>query len=116
MNNEQREALTNASLFSLKLIQCVKEPYEYIKNEKIAEGYQLVASMTDGFKWLTEVITLYEEVLIEKIDVSKLNETIGEMIESIENRDNGLLGDLLEYEMIELLEEWQEIIGRSLEG
>lgn len=116
MNNEQREALTNASIFNLKLIQCVKEAYEYIRNEKIAEGYQLVATMTEGFEWLIKVITLNEEALIEKIDVSKLNETIGEMIESIENRDNGLLGDLLEYEMIELLEEWQEKIGKNLEG
>lgn len=114
MTNEQREALLSASTFNVKLIECVKAASENIRGGKIEDGYQSVAVMTEGIEWLIGVITVNSEVLIEKIDVMKLNDIIREMIESIENGDNGLLGDLLEYEILEILTEWQSILKDSL--
>ena len=75
---------------------------------------ELTIQIIDGLRWLIEAIRLTEDVQEEAIDILEIKNILGEMLEAFENEDNILLADMFEYELLEILERWHNILGKSI--
>ncbi|MCX7748436.1 MAG: hypothetical protein N2645_16350 [Clostridia bacterium] len=115
------------------MVEALESAYEY--SEKVIDGiggivYNLHAGredkalpvcidLVDGIKWLGECFELtgpYQDAKGIKIDYSKLNEVTVQLVEALENKDYVLLGDLLEYEVVPVVQEWNDQIRQILGG
>lgn len=111
-----------------KEYEVLQEAYEYLKkldggarlaiecfNEgNQGKGYNLLAQIAEGLAWLVDAFTLTQGAQKEKINRDELNEVISELIEAMENRDENLIVELLEFELISRIELWQETLKRTI--
>lgn len=93
-----------------KLINTINLMIDQLKNNQIEEMYRSLSQMTDETDWLIEAVARVQELLEEKIEIMEINHIISEIIMSIHNKDYILLTDLLQYELLELVTSWQQII------
>lgn len=89
-----------------KMIQCLGK-------NAIDEMFQTLVVMTHKMDTLIEDILQIKSTLSEEIDVKEINDILGEIIESVQNKDYILLMDLLQYEILEKINQWHTIISKS---
>lgn len=53
-------------------------------------------------------------MLKEELDESELTEKFSEVIEAMENEDYILVGDLFQYEVYPIIENYENVISKSL--
>lgn len=111
---KQLEALKEASQYILKLYNGIEVTIDCVKNKELGKAYNLVAQIAEGIQWLYDVFSLTQEVQIEKIDVNNLKHVCESIIEAIINKDNNLLVDLLEFEMIDGINYWNIQLDKNL--
>lgn len=76
------------------------------------KGVKLIPLICDGLNWLTQVINLTEDIHSGDVSIVELNEKLEEIIEALENEDYILVGDLFNYEIIPILDEIKNKIGK----
>ncbi|MBE6024119.1 MAG: hypothetical protein E7231_13125 [Cellulosilyticum sp.] len=91
----------------------VKSMIEHLENKNIDEMFQVLVLMTHKMEQLIEEISACQTLLTQEIEIKAINEVLGEIIESVQNKDYVLLADLLQYEILEKMEEWHAIIEES---
>lgn len=87
---------------------------ENFQNNNRKEATEIVVQLAEGLEWLINVLTLTEDIQKEKIDVNKILENINSINEAFENEDYILISDILEYEILSILEEYQKCISISI--
>ncbi|AVX21685.1 MULTISPECIES: hypothetical protein [Carboxydocella] len=107
-----KEDLLNETMASLaeylpKLIAGCQKIAEQFHTADEASAMQLLPAAIEGLEWvITAVSELQKFGLLTEIDPSKLTMHFSELESALANRDYILLGDLLEYEIVPVLEEW----------
>ncbi|WP_027633915.1 hypothetical protein [Clostridium hydrogeniformans] len=96
------------------LIQDVNTVSEFFREDNISEGLKYTANIAEALQIVCEAVGGVNDILKEKVDLSGINNLAQEMVESLENEDYVLLGDLLEYEIIPMLEEIKEKVYDTL--
>ena len=96
------------------LIQDVDAVSELFREDNISEGLKYTASIAQALQMVCEAVDKVNDILKEKVDLSAINNLAEEMVESLENEDYVLLGDLLEYEIISILEEIKEKVHDTI--
>ena len=116
MNNVElkRETLEMANEYMNNLFSGVKHSVELLYSGNESEGFSLIPSICEGIKWITEVLALTknENENLDLVDI--LYEKLVEIIESFENKDYILVADLLNYELLEVLQDIQVYIEEKL--
>lgn len=124
--------------FDYKLMEeTLENAYEYIPNVIAAIGnmaYNLQGGREDkaipvctnlfeGLKWLTDTFLLTKPFQVlrgREITTGEVYDINIQIEESLENRDYVLLGDLLQYELLPIVEKWNEeiakILGKQMEN
>jgi predicted nucleic acid-binding Zn-ribbon protein len=109
-------------------IETLQTAYEYIENlksgiEDLVDRYregnetsELFLDVIEGLRWIIEVMSLTKDIQVGEIDDNQLKEKVREMLQALENKDNNLLADLFEYEVVEILEMYQKVIKSTLES
>lgn len=103
---QQLEAMKEASGYIIKLHNGVETTISYFRNNELEKAYHLLIQIIEGLGWVYDVIRLTQEAQVEKIDSNDLKLLSSEMVEAMENQDNDLLADLLEFELMSKLEVW----------
>lgn len=116
MNNVElkRETLEMANEYMNNLFSGVKHSVELLYSGNESEGFSLIPSICEGIQWITEVLALTknENEDLDLVDI--LYEKLEEIIESFENKDYILVADLLNYELLEVLQDIQLYIEERL--
>lgn len=110
---QKLDTLHSAYEYLQRLYSGLNTAVGYFRVGEITKGYELIQGAVAGLEWLTEVVTLTQDILVEAVDINSFKETIGEIIDAIENEDSILIADILEYELMEQLEKWNDIIVAS---
>lgn len=84
-----------------------------LKSNLIEKMFEVLIVMTHKMEHLIGMITQEKELLTEEIHIEEINEILKELIDGVENADYVLIADLLEYEMLEKINEWNTIIEQS---
>ena len=85
-----------------------------LKANAIDEMYKVLVVMTHKMDELIEEILQVQPLLEQEIEVKEINDALGESIDSIQNKDYGLLMDLLQYEILEKVDEWKSVIEEAM--
>ncbi|HSR51315.1 MAG TPA: hypothetical protein VLV83_10840 [Acidobacteriota bacterium] len=75
-----------------------------------ALGQKRLAEMLDGLGWVTKAFMVSSPVLQEHdigLSVEELPGALRPVLEGLQNQDFGLVGDVLEYEVQPILEDWR---------
>ncbi|WP_338655520.1 hypothetical protein V6B14_04940 [Sporosarcina psychrophila] len=87
-----------------------------------AETHTNFGQLMDGFQWLDEMLPLIVnskerppngEMYIELTQT--LRTEIAQLEEAVENSDNVLIGDIIQYELLPIFEQLETIIGESID-
>ena len=108
------EKLISAKNCNEEVIALVEQMIEYLRVNNTDAMFQVLVVMTHKMDSLIENISEVQELLTERIEIEAINDVLGELIESVQNKDYVLLTDLLEYEILEKMNEWYKIITESL--
>lgn len=114
MEKNKYEVLQIAMEYIEKLNNGIMQAASYYRNGELAKGYKYVEMITEGMEWVIDVITLTQDVLISGVKLDCIRDLISEYIEAMENEDTVLMADLLEYEMLEEMQSWKEILVESI--
>ena len=109
------EQLKNISMECNMIKQIVDKMIKCIDSSNIEDMFKQLIMMTNQMDQMIENISQVKEALYQEIDVAEINDTLSEIIDSVQNQDYRLLKDLLQYELQEKLAEWDEIIKKSYE-
>jgi hypothetical protein len=105
-----RETLEEAYLYCGKLASACGLMSEYFQSGQTEEGIHLFSQFTKGLEWMLEALKLtgpMREQLEIAIDMENVPKVLQPLEEAWENRDFGLISDVLTYEIQPLFEEWR---------
>jgi len=108
MNNEVKEVLETAYEYMNKLNGGVLTAAKYFQNGNYRDALDLTIQITEGIEWTIKVINLNKNLYTEEERIQELNEKLKETLEAFENGDYVLIGDLFEYEISPIIENYIE--------
>ncbi|URZ00973.1 hypothetical protein [Clostridium felsineum] len=112
--SEKIEALKTAAEYIPKLKKGIKDIYEYYEKGEYEKGAEIITEASEGFGWIINLIAVTKDVLSEELDEAELTEKFSEVIEAMENEDYILVGDLFQYEVYPIIENYERVISKSI--
>ena len=96
------------------VIENIQSNVEDVRKVSMDANYPLVAYVCEKLEEIIDYIPEINKLIEGEIEIAAINNIIGEIIDGVQNGDCGLIADLLEYEMIEFLQDWKEKIDNYL--
>lgn len=112
METKKQEVLFTAKNYIKNLKLGIKEAAELFQSYDEGKGSAVLYEIIDGLQWISEVIVVTQLVTDEEI--IQMNEKLKEIVDAYENEDFILIGDLLFYEVLPIIDEIELKINRSL--
>ncbi|MGI6285517.1 hypothetical protein SEF58_06835 [Neomoorella humiferrea] len=123
-----REALETGEEYLPRLKEGIRKVGLLFQEGKEGEAVYMFNQLLDGFEWLASVVDSFDLALKEgeivapadsKIEgaIKSFRTRLKELHDALENTDYVLIGDLLTYEFVPLMEEWENLVlttGRNL--
>lgn len=104
----KKEILSTLKNYLTGFIPGVEDIINLFRIGKEAEALSFMKDAIDGLQWIYDAVVLTQDIQVKKIEVSSIGPFFVEMVDALESMDYILLGDLLEYEIIPILKQWQE--------
>lgn len=102
MNNKELvEVVDKAIEYCDRLEKAISNGAELFRSDKIADGSKLLLEILDAIQWVIDVAVGTKDLQTSKVDLEDVNAKLKLAIEAFENSDYNLLGDVLEYEILE---------------
>lgn len=82
---------------------------EQFQNGQTDQGQALLAEFLEGISWVSEAFAVTGSVQREhgvEVDLQELSDALGPAIDALENKDYGLIGEVLQYEVKPVLRTW----------
>ncbi|WP_446897215.1 hypothetical protein ACSVC9_09300 [Clostridium sp. LBM24168] len=112
--NEKVQLLKTASDYIINLKSGIAKAADCFQTGDDQKGFSLVTSISEGLNWLTQALEASKDALKREISINELNEKLEEIVEAMENQDTILVGDLLQYELIPVVENIEESVNESI--
>lgn len=109
------ETLVQMKEYNVKLIDAINNIVLEFQSSNDIAGINLFIPLTDGLKWILDACSLtgdMQEKLDINLDIQPIKDILPEMLEGVENKDYILVSDLLEFEVLPVLQDIQEQLGR----
>lgn len=114
MSAEKIETLQTVNEYLYNLEAGINDIVNLIQQGNEMEGIKNIILILDGIDYVCKAIILTEDIHKEEISLEELNSQLEEIIEAFENEDYILLGDLLNYELLPIINEIHEKIKISI--
>lgn len=115
MNEKMIEVLKTTDEYLTKLENAILNIIGKIESGNEMEGIKDIALVADGIGWVLDAVNSTKPVQKQEIEFEDINEFISEIIESVENEDYVLTGDLLNYEILPILQRIHSNIKEIIE-
>lgn len=114
MNTEKIETLKTVNEYLYNLEAGINDIVNQIQQGNEIEGIKNIIPVLDGIDYVCKAIILTKDIHKDEISLDDLNSQLKEIIEAFENEDYILLGDLLNYELLPIINEIHEKIKISI--
>ena len=104
MNEQVKELIITVKDYLQRLQVGISDTVDFLRYGKEGKAVDQMSLIIDGMKWLCEALEVTKDY--HSINIVKINPALGEMNTALENLDYILLGDILEYELLPILEKW----------
>ncbi|WP_244834806.1 hypothetical protein [Clostridium sp. BJN0001] len=116
MIEEKYEVMESVYKYINNLKKGLKDVSNMIQSGNEIQGIKKFIPSLDGIEYIIKVAELTKDIQKDHIDINKLNDLLKEIIDSFENEDYVLLGDLINYELIPIINDIQISFRRSLDN
>jgi len=113
ISSDQRElmdqALQETCQYSHQLAEACSKISESLREGKEDEGLQTLSQLLEGIGWISQALHMTYPAQLEKklsIDLAELPGTLDPLVSALGNKDYGLIGDILTFEVQPLLNKW----------
>lgn len=107
IEEQKIEAVQTAYEYIERLKKGISEAICYFREDQLGEGYNLTSQITMGLDWLISIINLTKDIQVDIVDLKAFNNIGNELTEAIRVEDTVLIADLLQYEIMEFVQQWQ---------
>ncbi len=109
LTQQEQDELNAEVLESLKdYLPKLYSGLEYIQekchNNQVEQVDAALIDALEGIKWVIDVMVVLHP---EAINYGQVNEVLTNLLDAMENNDKGTLGDVIEYELLDMVKEWQ---------
>lgn len=112
--NEKIELMKSIIEYIPNLIKGIELFNDNIEQSKEEGIHNLLNQLLEGLEWVFKAISLTKDIYIKEVDMASFTALLSEMLDTIENDDKALMGDILNYEIADILREWKLIIEEEL--
>ncbi|MGM0508353.1 MAG: hypothetical protein ACQERZ_04230 [Fusobacteriota bacterium] len=109
------ESIQELNIYLNKMDVGIKKVVEYLNEDSNQKALNFIISVIDGLEWIYNVLGSINDVVLEKYDINMLKKIFYEyedilenLLDSLEEKDMIMLADILEFEMLEKIEEIKE--------
>lgn len=114
MDNINMETLKKTYEYFEKLIDGINEVVNCIQEGNEIIGMKKIISVFDGIEYISNAVVLTKDIQKEIIELDDLNAQLNEILDAFENEDYILIGDLLNYELLPVIEEMKNKVLISI--
>lgn len=114
MEHLKIQTLKDSREYLDKLILGIEEVSRLIQEGNEILGIKKLIPIFDGIEYISNAVSLTKDIQKEKIELDDLNEQLNEILEAFENEDYILIGDLLNYELLPVMESIKERLDLSI--
>ncbi|GLC32334.1 hypothetical protein [Clostridium omnivorum] len=112
MDKEKQEALVTASEYIVNLKLGLKKTAEFFQNYDETKGSALLYKVIDGLYWIMDVL-VYTKIVSDE-EVVEINDNFKKVVNAFENEDYVLIGDLLFYEVMPIMDNIEIKINKCI--
>ncbi len=110
----ERDTMQTANEYMIKLMQGVVATIQDFRAGNNEEAISKASYIEEGLQWMSEVARLTKDIQCEEMDEVLLSEKLEMLVDAYENEDHNLMGDVLEFEIHPLLEQWHSVIKAAV--
>lgn len=107
----QRDTMPIALEYIIKIKSGVDDATEKFQKGGNEEAINLTSYIEEGIQWLIEVATFTKDVQDSNMDEKLMSQKLDMLVDAYEDKDYALMGDILEFEIKPILNEWEKIIA-----
>lgn len=104
--------------YNAKLIPALENIVSDIRSQREDKALDLMVQALEGLQWTIDVVfnlkNLNRDTYFTEVEVVEVNSVLKELNTALLNQDYVLLADLLEYEMLPMLNSWNEYVKNHL--
>lgn len=108
---KQYETIEIAKPYIGRMKSGIQQAINLFVNGKNSEAVEMCSFIEEGSNWLSEVARLTKDIQSRNLEENELDCKIDELAEAYENEDYTLMCDLLQYEILPIIAEWDEVIS-----
>lgn len=119
------ESMVEGVEYLPKLCLGLRKSVTMFQQANIGEGIDIFQKSIDGLTWLNQLLRSIEiywtesELNVQGLSyqnqIERFDQVLRELLKAWENEDYILISDLLEYELIDVLEDWQSNFAQILD-
>ncbi|WP_078378897.1 hypothetical protein [Sutcliffiella halmapala] len=99
-----------------KLMNAIDEVVGYLITNNETQSLKILQSLMEGLDWTIRSISSLRELgYVENLNIDEMNQFLIETEQAFRRKDYVLLGDLLQYEIARILDNWLKKI-ESIDG
>ncbi|HLV01693.1 MAG TPA: hypothetical protein VKZ59_10525 [Acidobacteriota bacterium] len=111
------QALEETMIYGRELSGACEEISNFFRRGEAERGIKLLQQFLEGVGWISQALHMTQEVQKEcsvQIDLNELPSSLEPLVNALENKDYGLVGDILVYEVEPLLDRWSGELEKGL--
>jgi len=111
LDNQKRELLISLQEYLVRFMGGLKEIVLLFQQGEEQKSLEQMLDIIEGLAWISEAISLTQELYVTKLDIGRINEFLNQLNFALENSDTVQIADIIEYEIIPIVTEWNEVIN-----
>lgn len=115
MQKEIFESLVVVDDYLKKLIDAIEQAVLYFNRQEEDQGLPLLVQIIDGLSWTIDAVFHLKSFINNgelEPDIEQLNSLLRALLSAMENEDFVLIGDILKYEILEVVASWHTMMER----
>ena len=111
------QALNEAHVYGEELRTACSTISGHFQFGRQDQGIELLRGLLEGIGCISQAIHLTQPIHGVKgldIDLTELSDVLGPLVEALENEDYGLVGDILKYEVVPVLDKWSMELKKGI--
>lgn len=112
-----QETLQEIQGYGGKLVSACSTINSHFQQGRKQEGIELLHQFIEGVGWVSGALYLTKPLQSERsisIDLSQLPKVLDPLVTALQNKDYGLIGDILLYEFQPMLGRWSQELEQKL--
>jgi len=112
--DEKFDTLIAVNKYIVNLVVGIEKAVEYFQAGDDKKGCELILPISEGIQWMSDALSVTKDIHKQDMKLVEMNGRLGQVVVALENRDFILIGDLLQYELIPIIESIQKNINSVL--